>query len=346
MAERWHDSISPLELSLTVRNFAEEYLKKEQADGHLSSFLPSVNVASRVVSLSTAVPSRQRMAYNRSLDAETTRGTTNAARKTSFELPSLSHAVTISEDQLLANYNHESPMVEEHILQAAAATYKAIDAALEWQRGRVLTTGKTPLVYPGGEVTEDDWGRDARMSVTATQLWSDPNAPVLDHLREFVEAYRRVNFTTPGTVLVSQKLVNYLVRNNQIFKQLWGTNTPAVSGIVIGLDAVNGALSSIGLPALTVYERIVRNHEGVDERVLDEDRIYLLPAEGSTDMGATFWGLTPSAVALGWSPSEGAGIFTGMRRNDTIPVVTEVVSDALAMPALYNPNLAFVAKVL
>ena len=63
-------------------------------------------------------------------------------------------------------------------------------------------------------------------------------------------------------------------------------------------------------------------------------------------MGATFWGPTATSMALGWSPAEGAGIFTGMRRNNTIPVVTEVVSDALAMPALHNPNLAFTAKVL
>ena len=42
------------------------------------------------------------MALNRALDAETTRGSSVAARKMSFDLPNLSHAVPISEAQLLA----------------------------------------------------------------------------------------------------------------------------------------------------------------------------------------------------------------------------------------------------
>lgn len=346
MAEIWHDAVTPRELTLAIRDFAKEFLDKERADGHLTSFLPEIQVPTRSVSLSAVTPSRQGMAFNRAIDAETTRGTTQAARKMAFDLPNLSHAVAISEDQILAAHLGESVMAENYILDAAMAVYKAVDATLEWQRGRALTTGKTPLIFPGDTIIEDDWNRDARMSTTATQLWSDPNAPVLDHLRGFVEAYRLVNLTVPGAIVVSQKILNYLVRNNQVFKQLYGTLAGQVSGTVIGQEAVNAALKGIGLPPITVYERIVRNPEGVDVRVLDEDRIYLLPAEGSTDMGATFWGPTASAVKLGWTPTQGAGIFTGVRTNDTIPYVTEVVADALAMPALYNPNLAFVAKVL
>lgn len=346
MTELWHDAITPRELTIAVRDFATAYLEAERLNGHLTSYLPEIQVPSRQVSLSSMVPSRQQMALNRALDAETTRGSSIAARKMSFELVSLSHAVPISEDQLLAAGLGESPFAESYVADAAVATFKAIDATLEWQRGRALTTGKTPLIYPGGQILEDDWGRDARMSVTATQLWSDPNAPVLDHLREFIEAYRKVNFTVPGTMIVSPKIRDYLLRNNQIFKMLYGTNATALAGIIIGMDAVNQVLRSVGLPTVVVYDRIVRTHEGVDEKVLDENSIYLLPSEGSTDMGATFWGPTASSIKLGWSPTEGAGIFTGLRSNNTIPVVTEVVSDALAMPALHNPNLAFVAKVL
>nr|DAV92375.1 MAG TPA: major capsid protein [Caudoviricetes sp.]DAW11273.1 MAG TPA: major capsid protein [Caudoviricetes sp.] len=346
MAELWHDAVTPRELTLAVRDFAGEYLEAERKNGHLTSYLPEIQVPSDSVSLSALAPSRQGMALNRALDAETTRGSSVAARKMSFDLPNLSHAVPISEAQLLAAGLGTSPFAENYIADAAVATFKAIDATLEWQRGRALTTGKTPLIYPGGQILEDDWGRDARMSVTATQLWSDPNAPVLDHLRDFVEAYRLVNFTEPGTLVISKKIRDLLLRNNQIFKMIYGTNATALAGIIIGMDAVNQVLNVVGLPTVVVYDRIVRNPEGVDVRVLDEDRIYMLPSEGSTDMGATFWGPTATSLALGWNPAEGAGIFTGMRRNNTIPVVTEVVSDALAMPALHNPNLAFTAKVL
>ena len=40
MAEIWHDAVTPRELTLAIRDFAKELLDKEQANGHLTSFLP------------------------------------------------------------------------------------------------------------------------------------------------------------------------------------------------------------------------------------------------------------------------------------------------------------------
>ena len=55
---------------------------------------------------------------------------------------------------------------------------------------------------------------------------------------------------------------------------------------------------------------------------------------------------TEAALDLGWPLSDAAGIYVGAYKNTEVPVIASVTADALAAPALANPNMAFTAKVL
>lgn len=339
-SELWTEIVDPTELTGFTRNFYADFLARELKDNTLTTHFPTRAVNDVKVSTTEIEAMRPVMASNRAWDAEPSIGDAGGAKKRIFELPPISHKIPLSEyQQIIARAHSDKEYVRDRVVNAAQRAVLAIDATLEYQRGLTLTTGKYVRYHEGTTTLEDDWGRDADMSVTVAKKWNETGANPLQDLINYVEAYRLKNGTAPGTLLVSPKVRMLLQSNDKFRVELaGGASRPAT------FNDVDAILQGYGIPALTTYERFV-NKNGVNTRVLDENSIYLLPAPGS-DLGATLFAPTLSATAAGWAQADAQGIYTGLYRNTTVPLGAHVVADAIAMPALANPNLAFVAKVL
>jgi hypothetical protein len=343
MAEIWYDAIDPLTLTYASRDYAREYQEKQRQDSHLSSYLPNFNADDAKVSLDVLNTERPTIALNRAWDAEPAQGETLQAGHLTFKLPPLTKKIALSEFQKYVARTGKpgTEAVQRKVLEVAFRAVRAVDDALEYQRGQVLTTGKTVLSFPGGHTIENDWGRDASMSVTAATQWSDPDLNIVEELRKYVELYEDKNSLTPQVLLVSRQIATAVANNKRLALQgLNGLYSAAT------LDQVNAHLGAYGLPTMRVYNRKIRNTTGQDVPVLDPKNIYLLPSENTYDLGATFMAPTEAALDLGWPLSDAAGIYVGAYKNSEVPVIASVTADALAAPALANPNMAFTAKVL
>lgn len=343
MAEIWYDIIDPLTLTYASRDYAREYQEKQRQESHLSSYLPNFEADDARVSLDVLASQRPTIALNRAWDAEPAQGEAFQGGHLTFKLPPLTKKIALSEFQKYVARTGKpgTEAVQRKVLEAAFRAVRSVDDALEYQRGQVLTTGKTVLSFPGGHTIENDWGRDASMSATAATPWSDPDLNIVEELRKYVELYEDTNSFTPSVLLVSRQIATAVGNNKRLALQgLNGLYSAAT------LDQVNAQLDAYGLPIMRVYKRKIRNTTGQDVPVLDPKNIYLLPSEDTFDLGATFMAPTEAALDLGWPLSDAAGIYVGAYKNSEVPVIASVTADALAAPALANPNMAFTAKVL
>ena len=317
-------------------------LELEREKYSLLPYFPNYQTNNISVSFDQVVNSRVTMAQNRAYDAEPTRGTVEGYSRASFELPAVGQKLTISEYARAKSNNASEEELQALGLNYAVRVARSIAELLEYQRGKVLTTGQFSQnnTIPVPEQF-DDFKRPASMDVVAAKKWSDPSTKVLDELMNYVKLYEDTNGFTPETMIVSRKLQRAIFNAPEFRTVLNGGATRP------GTEAdVNALLTSYGIPALKVYERKVNTGDADNVRVLDENSIYLLPGENAP-VGHTFWAPTVAAKEFGWPASaEGPQIFTGIFRAGNVAPIAEVVADAYAAPVLVNPSRAFVAKVL
>ena len=341
----WTDVIDPATLTGYARASLEEY---EQRKGSLASFLPNEQVEDINVRLNVGNGGLVESAHFRAFDAEPEYGAVEAGRRKNFELAAVSQKFALSEYDRLRARNASDEAVLNVVRRTTERAVTAVSDAVELLRGEVIATAQATIDYGRAGVVVDDFERDADMSVTAGTLWSDGAAKPLNDLLSYVQAYGVKNGEAPGTLVLSNRVLGALSQHASLNTQLVnGANRPAT------LDDVRSLLSSYGIPNIQVRDRKVRRWNR-DTRaaetvsVLPDDSIYLLPAAGNTDLGATFWAPTLGASEQGYGIADGdrAGIVAAVYRNDMPPHIAEVWADAVALPALVNPNLAMRAKVL
>jgi hypothetical protein len=214
---------------------------------------------------------------------------------------------------------------------------------MEMLRGVVLDEGKA-IVDQRNFGISDDFGRPANHNVTAATLWNTPSVDRLTDLLAWQTLYTETNNgTTPGSILMSTRSYGALKAGDQFIN----VNT----GRPMSKEQINAVLIDEGLPTITTYDRRIKNYEGVISRVTKDDGLIFLPspgADGESELGATYWGTTLTATELSWgiADDERAGIVAGVFKNENVPVIAEVVADAIGMPILGNAALTLRAKVL
>lgn len=334
----WTDVIDPANLTGYARKSLREY---EQAKGSLADYLPNLTVADIAVRVIQGDNGLVDTANFRAYDAEIEFGKAGSGTRKMVELPALGQQIPISEYAQLRQRNAS----ENEMLRAITATTDRVVAAvadsMEYMRGQVLTTGKATIDQPNFK-TDDDFGRDADMSVTAGTLWSDPSSDPLADLTAYVDAYIARNGEAPGALVGSQQVLRALANHAQFSVKLGdGATRPGST------QSVSDTLLGQGLPAFEVRSRRVRRN-GVAVNVLPTDRVFMLPAKGQSGLGGTYWGETLSASEPEWgiANEDRPGIVTGTFTNPKPPHGKQVFADAIGLPILANANLAFTAKVL
>lgn len=338
----WTDLIDPATLTGYARASMQDH---EEKRNYLAHYLPNRSVPSLSVRFDRGVSGMLEAAEFRAYDAELEVGERRATERVTMDLPTLGQRLPVSEYDQLTLRNASNGEFLNEVKGTARAVARAVADRMEYQRGQLLATGRATIDQARYKLDED-FGRKAEFNVTATKLWSDPSADVVEELRTWVEAYRDENDEDPGEILLSTKAYRAL-RKMSVFQ-----NT--VTGRPVTDRDIEAILLDHDIPALRKYDRKVKLRGKGVVRVIPEDTIILLPAsvgtddyEG-TDLGASYWGQTLTSSELSWGiePEYRPGIVTGVYRNEKPPVIAEVISDAIGMPVLANANLSMAAKVL
>lgn len=335
----WTDLIEPATLTGYARRSLEEY---EAEKGTLARFLPNREVADTVVRFVSGSKGLVEEARFRAYDAEIEVGKGVPGKRTILELPAVGQNIPVSEyEQLRTRSNSTDEAVEKSILTTTGRVVRAVADRVERLRGIVINTGVATIPELAAA---DNFGRSAGHNVTAPTLWTDPDADRLAFLEAITDTYRESNGVEPGAIVVTNRVFRALAGGTQFRVQLLGgASRPSTEA------DVRGIITGAGLPDIIRYDR--RTSSG---RVLDDTKLFLLPAPVETDdwegteLGATFWGqtLTSTDERYGIEETEQPGIVAGVYRGDKPPMIAEVISDAISLPVLANADLSLAAKVL
>ena len=330
----WTDLIDPATLTGYVRASLQAY---EEAKGSLSRWLPNVLVNDINVRFIQGPNGLVAEARFRAYDAEPEIGKLDGGKRVTLELPALSLTIPVSEYDQLRNRRAPDVDVKRAILDTADIIARGISDRMERLRGTVLRTGKA-TVNQDNYLMDEDFGRDPALNVTATTLWTTAAVDRLGQMQDYFDLYRsKNNGEAPGTILAPQRAFRALQSGSQLATALVGGGSRPAS-----VAEVHNTVEGAGFPAITIYDRSTSGG-----RVLPDDTILLLPAQGQSALGATFWGATltstdPDYQLAGREP----GVVTGVYRGEKPPMIAEVIGDAIGMPVLANANLSMAIKVL
>ena len=340
MAQLWTDIVDPA----TLTGYARESLSDmERAKGSLASFLPNRMVSDQVVRFTVGRNGLIEEAKFRAYDAEPEPGTGPSGKRKTIELPAIGQVIPVSEYNQLRGRSAPDDLVREMLLRAAEFVVVSVSDRLEQMRGHVLVHGKAVIDQDNFQ-SVDDFERKPELSPTAATLWTESGADPIGDLKLWRDLYEDENGTTPGAMVVSREIVTALANAPQFqVTMAGGGSRPATEADVQAILMANG------LPPMTVFTR--RTYSGP---VLPKDRVLLLPPAVDTDdwtgtaLGSTFWGQTLTAEDPAWgiAPLDRPGIVLGAYRNPKPPMIAEIISDAIGLPVLEDPNLSLVAKVL
>ncbi|CAH0233898.1 hypothetical protein SRABI26_02722 [Arthrobacter sp. Bi26] len=337
----WTDLIDPAELTGYARAALSDI---EQNNASLARFLPNREVADTVVKFTKGESGLVQEAAFRAYDAEPEIAGSTSRQRVILELPALGQNRPVSEYQQLRSRNASDEAIRNHILTETRNVVRAVADRMERLRGTVLVTGKATIAQ-SNFVSEDDFGRAAGHTLTASSLWSAGSVDRLADLQAWTDIYTATNNgTAPGALLMSRRVFRALSSGAQFATLLAnGATRPALA------EEVRSFIAGAGLPEIVIYDRSTSGG-----RVIPDDRLLFLPApvdpndgEGS-QLGTSFWGQTLTSMDSNWGieDSEQPGVVAGVYRNEKPPMIAEVISDAIALPVLANANLSLVAKVL
>lgn len=336
----WTDVIEPAELT----GFARASIQAlEDRNGSLERWLPNTHVDDISVKFTIGENGLREAAEFRAFDAEPTIARQARGRGLQLELPAIGQKMPVSEYRALRLRNASDDAYRSHILKTTNQIVRAIADRMEMLRGVVLDEGKA-IVNQRDFNISDDFGRPAEHNVVAPQLWATPAIDRLEDLLAWDELFATTNNgTKAGAQLMSSRVYGALRAGDQFVNP----NT----GRPMSREQINSVLIDEGLPPIYIYDRRIKSYEGVINRVTSDENILFLPtpgADGESELGATYWGTTLTATELDWGieDDERAGIVAGVVKSDNVPVIAEVVADAIGMPVLGNAALSLRAKVL
>lgn len=346
----WTDIIDPATLTQYVRRSLADY---EASRGSLARFLPNREVADIVVRFLAGSSGLVNVADFRAYDAEPTIGKAPSGKRVTLELPAVGQNIPVSEyNQLrLRGTDGNDDAALRAILRTADTVARAVSDAVERLRGTVIQTGRATVTQGGVPFMDDDFGRSAGHTVVAGTAWSTAGADALGMLTSWFDTYVATNGEAPGAILTSTRVVRAMGGLTQFATQLGnGAARPAT------VADVQATVVAAGLPPIVTYDRRV-SVGGASTKVLSDDRLILLPAPvdpndpDGTQLGATFWGQTLTSTDPDWDVAgidgqDLPGLVVGVYRGEKPPMIAEVISDAIALPVLTNPDLSFVADVL
>lgn len=345
MANIVYDLVDPAELIQYVRQFDNEVLRNENQDS-LEDILPNTPTDD--------LEFRVRKSARNLVDAAEYRAWDTPARMTGRpgvryirgSLGPVSRQIPLSEEEFLRVRallrDNDDPIIDQ-IYEDSENMIRAVQDRVELARGDIINDGKLTIAE-NGLVLEANWGRDASMSVAAGTVWTTTaTATPLTDLLAWVQAYRDLNGTDPGAILMSKVRIANLALNAEIREYAAANATTPTRVNRATIDAV---LANEGLPPIRLYDRFARK-DGAIARVLPQNKVFLIPPAGDNP-GVTYYGPTAEAIKFagrGIIDLQDAPGVVALVTETEHPVQTYTVGTAIAMPVMPNPDLILDATV-
>lgn len=342
----WTDLMTPVEATGIARD--EQYVIEQQKGGTLARFLPNVFVDSDHVKFYPGTSGLVDVARYRAFNAKPEVGKGQGLARKSIDLPAASRTEPIDEltQKELARLSDDR--IRKSIEAAIRRNVQAISTRQELTRGILIETGKVAVDVDNFWIN-DDFGRNAALTITAASLWSTAGVDRITALTSWCDTYATYNNGAyPGRIVMGKAAWAAFASGSQFATLLAnGATRPGIRSEILAFA------DSAGLPAVEIYDRSV-SVEGVTTKVLSSNKIYLLPdpvavdAEEGSLLGATYWGRTVSAGFESWGiePDEQPGIVCGVFREEQVGASIEVQGDAIAEPVAVNANASMTVTVL
>lgn len=246
------------------------------------------------------------------------------------EVAKVQHSFRLDEEELIrfnkANDDAEIEQIKDYIYEETEDLIAGIEDVEEWMRAQAIYRGR--LVYNEHDINLDiDFAVPAgnKLALTGEELFSNPDAPVLDILQERVTAYKDANNQKdPGSLHMSGRMVNDLLKNTQIKNHIYGSPTDAR---IVTRDQLNSLFTSLGIPNFVINDDVVNTDEGI-VRLLPERRIVFMPNE---ELGNLMQGIT---VENNYKP----GRYVLPEIKETNPPQQAVFAGETIFPALAKPQ--------
>ncbi len=319
----------------------------------LNQFLPDRNIGN-VEAAIDQVSRTNRAAMFRSWDSESPIGQRDSFQRSKIRLPPISEKLPVAEQETLmlervrTGGDNRNGYIEAIYNDAATLTGNIL-RRMEVARGDVLVDGIFTLAE-NGLTLQADFGVPGGHKVTAATPWSDhADASPLQNLKTWIDTYVDTNGERPGKIITSNTVINNLLLSEEI-RQLFYRGDMVTGGPnLLTSVQLNQVLQAYGVPPIVEYNTKV-NIDGVNTRVIAEDRVIMLP-ENPSDLGYTAWGITAESLALASGQNPGLTFeqlpgLVGVVLKEGDPVLTWTKVAAVGMPLINNPNLLFVADVL
>ncbi|MBO0863458.1 MAG: major capsid protein [Mycobacterium sp.] len=240
----------------------------------------------------------------------------------------------------------QEPDVVSRVFNDATRLMQGIAGQLELRRGEALDYGLVTVPFNDGTTQVIDYGRSSSHDVTAATPWTDhDNATPLTDLTAWCEVFLDNTGEMPTVMLMSRQRRIDLLANKDIKNALVLGTVPA-NPSQVSVSDLNSVLAGYDLPDIVTYDVRV-NVDGVATRPIRPERLIMLTPD---QLGATFWGITASALELpGVDRAVAEGTFesgiVAYATKEFDPVAVWTKADGVAIPALANPDLTLAATI-
>lgn len=328
--------LTPAEITGFVRGRIETYAEKDV----LSQILPDETVDNIAVRFAVGDAGITPEAEARDWDAQPGVVELPKTKRRTIDLVAFSSRIPVSESDALMARLAGGEGYANLIKRAGDTVAQAIFNRAKRMRGIVLASGKATIDQANFGLDED-FGRAAELTASLAQLANTAGSDVIGQFGDFVDIFEeKSGGVRPAYALASTKAINAFTNHAQFASKVNDVTRPAT------LDQVNQVLLGADLPQLVRY-----NAKIGQTRVLPEDRLILVPDfvdGGTSDLGATIWGLTESSFKPEFSAIGGAlpGAVAAVWDTEGTAGKTVVDADSTMLPILKNANLSASLKVV
>lgn len=271
--------------------------------------------------------------------------------KLTYEMPFFKESIGIDEvlrqqlNIVLQTGNQDYiDAVMNHVFREPVSLIEGAAAQRERMRMQLLTTGCISITA-NGEDLDYDFQMPSANKVDTTVPWSNPDAKIVDDIRNWQNMIEDATGVRPLEALCSRKTYNYMAMNNQIKAAIWfnvsGTAMPALSDAQVN----QYLMQQLGI-TVTINTQRYTDEAGNKLPYVPDDVFVGMPAG---DLGNTHFGPTPEESDLMAGTVDNVAItdtgvaVTTMKNDDPVTVDTKVTM--VCMPSFEQADQCFIADV-
>jgi len=279
-------------------------------------------------------------------------------QRVSGELPPIKRKARISEKEIIRFLTPRAgtPDVQTAISSVyglTGALLDAVQARVEWLRMKALSED-TVIYNEGGVQFAFDYGITAAYQINVntdaaySTWWSDTanSNPLIDS-QTLADAIDLGTGFRPGEMIMSTRVLGYLLNNANLRAMIRGTAAPAAVLTRAELDTL---WTLYNLPPIVTYDVRVQseNADGsyTEVRTMAENKVVFVPGGGAT-LGETLWGPTAESRPLIGTPmaSQAPGIYA-VTYGQEEPPSEWIKAVGVAFPSMPGANLLGQMQVL